>query len=158
LIQCIQGNPHRLVLDTHVVLEMLVWHSPRQVRLLAMQQAGSCVFLIDEDTLEEWRRVLAYPTLKLEEKQQAIALADYLAYSKIELHAPAPTDLPRCRDVNDQKFLDLAYRTDATALLTRDKKLLKVGKNKRYKQRFLTITPELFLERLEQVKEETYSD
>lgn len=144
------------MLDTHVVLEMLVWHSPRHVGLLAMQQAGSCAFLIDEDTLEEWRRVLAYPALKLEVGQQAAALADYLACATLEMHAAAPTDLPRCRDVNDQKFLDLAYQTDATELLTRDKKLLKVGKNKRYKQRFLTITPELFLARLEQVKEEIY--
>ena len=138
-------RPLRLVLDTHVVLEMLVWQSPRQTPLSALQQAGGCVFLFDENTLEEWRRVLSYPALKLDAEQQAQAQERYLSCADMDLHAPAPADLPRCRDVNDQKFLDLAYMANASALLTRDKKLLKVGKNKRYKRHFLTLTPESFL-------------
>ena len=145
MIHLINGHPLRLVLDTHVVLEMLVWHSPRHAPLLALQQAGGCVYLVDYETLEEWHRVLSYPALKLDAEQQAQAQVRYLDCSLIEMRARAPTDLPRCQDANDQKFLDLAYIGEASALLTRDKKLLKVGKNKRYKQRFLTLTPELFL-------------
>ena len=148
MIQSLLQCPLRLVLDTHVVLEMLVWHSPRHAPLLALQQAGGCVFLTDVDTLEEWRRVLGYPALKLDADQQVQAQVRYLDCSLIELHAAAPVDLPGCRDINDQKFLDLAYMTKASALLTRDKKLLKIGKNRRYKQRFLTVTPELFLTQL----------
>ncbi len=135
-------RPLRLVLDTHVVLEMLLWHSPRHVPLLDAQNIGACLFLVDLATLDEFERVLRYPALKLEADQQREVYASYLACASLQDPENGPADLPRCKDINDQKFLELAYGADAHALLTRDKKLLKVGKNKRYKSRFLTMTPE----------------
>ena len=136
-------RPLRLVLDTHVVLEMLLWHSPRHAPLLDSQKAGACVFLVDAATLDEFERVLAYSVLMLDAAQQAQVYVRYLACAIPQVSLEAPADLPRCKDVNDQKFLELSYSADAFALITRDKKLLKIGKNKRYRQRFLTTTPEL---------------
>jgi uncharacterized protein len=127
----------KLVLDTHLVLEWQLWQSPRHqaFNTLAAQ------FLVSDATLDEWRRVLAYPLFALTGEQQIALLAQYQSKTT-HLACSELGDLPKCRDPNDQKFLSLAYSAGADALLTRDKKLLKIGKHRRYREVFHTITPE----------------
>jgi uncharacterized protein len=135
----------RVVLDTHVVLEAILWQSPRHAILRAAQSRGEISFLASPETLEEWRRVLTYPVFQLSPEQQTAAIKAFVATTVQTPLAMYPDSLPRCSDPHDQKFLVLAYSGDANFLLTRDKKLRKIGRNRKYRERFSTITPEHWL-------------
>ena len=54
--------------------------------------------------------------------------------------------LPRCRDADDQKFLDLALTGRAEALVTSDKKLLELAAD----VPFAVLTPAQLRKRLDQ--------
>jgi uncharacterized protein len=113
----------RVLLDTNVVLDALLFADPKLARL------GSTSFdlIAHEDTLAELRRVLAYPKLKLPADTQSRVLDDYRAMTRVVSFSPdelqSPLRFPRCRDPDDQVFLVLALQAKAT-LVTRDKALL----------------------------------
>jgi uncharacterized protein len=115
----------RLVLDTNVVLDLLHWRDARAVPLLAALTDGRAVCLADARTLAELRRVLGYPGPGL-----SPAAGDTLFARYCELAEPVPEgtppDLPRCRDRDDQMFLELAARGAADLLVSRDKELLRL--------------------------------
>lgn len=138
----------RLVLDTHIWLEWLLWRSPRIDPLRAGVAAGFLQLYYSSATLLEWQRVLGYPQFGLtaERIQTLVAALQSLAVcSQPELTLAT---LPQCRDPDDQKFLELAVQCEASFLLSRDKKLLKIGRHKGYKQRGLQV---LSLERFYQL-------
>jgi putative PIN family toxin of toxin-antitoxin system len=132
------------VLDTHVLLEMLLWQSPRHQHLREAQAAGAIRLLASPATMAEWLHVLARPALGLASAEIEQAHARYLACHQLGEVEPDDIGLPRCRDADDQKFLRLAYFAGAQALLTRDKKLLKIGKHRIYKARFRVQSPEQY--------------
>ena len=115
------------MLDTNVVVALLVFADPRLVQLCESWNAGAIIALADEDTLAELNRVLRYPELRVDESR---ALDIGLRYrERCAIIAPdssAVGRLPRCRDPDDQKFLQLAHRGEAACLLTRDKELLRM--------------------------------
>lgn len=86
--------------------------------------------------IDELQRVLAYPQLKLVESRQREIAAAYCANTSMPMlpHGYAPTSLllpegfPKCRDPDDQPFLALAFHSNAGALVSRDKALLKLRK------------------------------
>jgi uncharacterized protein len=132
----------RLVLDTHIALEAYVWDSPRHSALRQAQEDQRIVLLASAATLQEFALVLRYPKLKLADAAQTQALARYSALLMLIDTAQVPDTLPRCRDVDDQKFLSLAYAGAADLLLTRDKKLRKIARNQQYRARFQTLDPD----------------
>ncbi len=50
--------------------------------------------------------------------------------------------LPRCRDTDDQKFLELAARCKAEMLVTRDKQLLRLARHRHKPPPFAIVTAE----------------
>jgi predicted nucleic acid-binding protein len=54
--------------------------------------------------------------------------------------SPDPS-LPRCRDRDDQKFLELAFAAKASVLLTRDKALLRLAGRTRRRCGFDIVAP-----------------
>lgn len=123
----IHDNPPmlRLVLDTNVVLDLFHWANVDAVPIMAALEAGRIECLADERTLDELRRVLTYPQLKLTPDMIA---ERYARYSGLVTQVPegeAPR-LPRCKDRDDQKFLELAARCGAHLLVSKDKALLKL--------------------------------
>jgi predicted nucleic acid-binding protein len=107
-------------------------------------RAGQVSVLSYEPALEELRRVLGYPMLKLSTERQTQIVAQYQAQVDMVL-MPAgfsmesqltPSGFPRCRDPDDQHFLALAFHTHADALVSRDKALLKL----RHRARKFAVT------------------
>lgn len=130
------------VLDTHIVFELLLWNSPKQAWLRTELEAGRAALLTRSDALAELRRVLGYPQLALHPEQQALVLERYQQQAALLPDDPPTLPLPRCRDGDDQKFLEIAWQGGARALLTRDQKLLKIGKHRLYRARFAVCVPE----------------
>jgi putative PIN family toxin of toxin-antitoxin system len=124
----------RLVLDTNVVIDWLVFNDPYMQPLREQVAAGEVVVLTHALASAELARVLGYPQLKLADVRRADVSMRYrdhtLAASMPEGFALGawmlPAKFPSCRDRDDDLFLALAYHARATALVTRDKALLKM--------------------------------
>jgi putative PIN family toxin of toxin-antitoxin system len=115
----------RLVLDTNVVLDLFHWGNTDAVPIMAALEAGKIECFVDERTLDELRRVLTYPQLKLTPEMVAERYARYSQLVQVFPAGEAPK-LPRCKDRDDQKFLELAARCQANILVSKDKALLKL--------------------------------
>ncbi len=113
----------RLVLDTNVVLDLFHWANVDAIPIMAALESKRIECCADQRTLDELHRVLDYPQLKLSPEMQ---VDRYNRYSQLVRQIPegeAPP-LPRCKDRDDQKFLELAARCNANILVSKDKALL----------------------------------
>ena len=120
--------PIKLVLDTNVVIDWLVFDDPFMSPLRHGVRDGRIVVLTHPPAIDELKRVLAYPQLKLNSTRQHEIFACYLAETTIvampEGFSPTqlmmPGGFPRCRDRDDEPFLALAFHARADALASRD--------------------------------------
>jgi putative PIN family toxin of toxin-antitoxin system len=115
----------RFVLDTNVVLDLFHWGNVDAVPIMAALEAGRIQCIVDARTLDELQRVLTYPQLKLTPDMIAERYARYAGLVEIFPEGEAPK-LPRCKDRDDQKFLELAARSGANVLVSKDKELLRL--------------------------------
>ena len=119
------------MLDTNIVLDMLHFDDAMTRPLREALEAGRVRCVVTDATLDEWRRVLAYPEFALRPAQQAALFARYQALSVKADAVDADAGLPRCSDPDDQKFIELAIAASARWLLTRDRALLKLARRAR---------------------------
>lgn len=127
--------PIQLVLDTNVVLDWLLFADVSLDSLGIALRTGQARVLTHPFAVNELRRVLAYPLLRLATDRQAELVARYgqqtsqpaLGFSVTSLRLPA--GFPDCRDPDDQPFLALTYHSHAHALVTRDRQLLRLRKS-----------------------------
>jgi putative PIN family toxin of toxin-antitoxin system len=120
--------PLRVVLDTNVVIDWLVFDDPFMNPLRHGVRDGRVVVLTHEPAVAELQRVLGYRQLKLDDARRADVFANYLAQSTPVAMPPGfslktlllPGGFPRCRDRDDEHFLALAYHARADALASRD--------------------------------------
>ena len=131
----------RVVLDTNVWLDLLLFGDPRCARLQSALAGGAVQVLTSEACRAEWQRVLSYPALRLDQDQAMRLAAAYDALASVEA-APANHRLPRCKDPDDQKFLELACAARADALLTRDRALLALAGRAHRQCQFRICLPE----------------
>ena len=115
----------RLVLDTNVVLDLFHWGNTDAVPIMAALEAGLIECMADQRTLDELQRVLTYPQLKLTPGMISERYARNSSLVTVFPEGEAPP-LPRCKDRDDQKFLELSARCSADVLVSKDKALLKL--------------------------------
>ena len=131
----------RIVLDTNVVLDLIVFHDPGATDLKAAIDSGQITLLTSPDCLVELRRVLAYVAFGLDQAAQESAFAWFRDRVHVSDAPPSEPLLPRCRDRDDQKFLDLAWESNADYLVTKDKALLELARRVARLGRFLVSSP-----------------
>ena len=139
----------RLVLDTNVWLDWLVFDDPGVAPIRAAVAAGTAEILINSECEAELARVLAYPRPRttLDTAAQAACLDACRKIVRVCTTPPnAGTYLPRCRDSDDQKFLELALACGADLLVTRDKALLALARGRAGRLPFGITTPDRFSE------------
>jgi putative PIN family toxin of toxin-antitoxin system len=112
------------VLDTNAWLDLLVFADPALDGFVATVNRGDACVAVDRRALAELARVLGYPALQLDDTVAAMHLARATELSQEFDVMPMP--LPRCRDRDDQMFLEIAVAARAVALLTRDDELLRM--------------------------------
>jgi putative PIN family toxin of toxin-antitoxin system len=115
----------RFVLDTNVVLDLFHWANTDAVPIMAALESGQIRCFADARTLDELQRVLTYPQLKLTPEMIAERYARYSGLI-VAVDAGEAPKLPRCKDRDDQKFLELAARCGADVLVSKDKALLRL--------------------------------
>ncbi len=138
----------RVVLDTNVLVSLYVFADSRFAPLRGRIERGGWLALTSDACFEEFRRVLGYPLFALTAEQQALALSAYASTAR-RIIAPAAdansAGLPRCKDRDDQKFLELARDGRADLLVTADKALLRLARRDRLRGLFRILTPEAAL-------------
>lgn len=123
-----QTLPPRVVLDTNVCLDLFFFHDPRCQALAQALAEGRVQAVSRADCHAEWLRVLSYPDLPITDaaRQQAVAAYDaHLSFPTLQENLGAA--LPRCRDPDDQMFLEVALAAGAGALVTKDNELLRLA-------------------------------
>jgi putative PIN family toxin of toxin-antitoxin system len=121
----------RLVLDTNIWLDWLVFAEPAVDPVKAAVLAKRAAVYIDAPCEAELERVLAYDLGKhsIGAAAQAACLAACrrvaLRIEALQPHA-LQEQLPACRDPDDQKFLEAALAAQADYLVTKDQALLEL--------------------------------
>ena len=139
------AGPPVVVLDTSLVLSALVFANGRLAALRSAWHRGQCIPLLSPATASELMRVLNYPKFKLGAADREELLADYLPYCRSARIPARLPKLPRCRDANDQMFIELAAAGKADFLVTGDKDLLVLAPEFRRP----IVTAEVFLAHLD---------
>ncbi|WP_393939720.1 PIN domain-containing protein [Piscinibacter sakaiensis] len=124
--------PPAIVLDTHVLLDWLVFRDARLRPLEAALVAGHLRWIAVPAMRDEWDAVLARGV----GADRGVAAADVdAAWARhVHWHAPTPEAVGlrhRCSDPSDQKFIDLALHAGARWLLSRDRAVLKLARRAR---------------------------
>lgn len=115
-------RPPTLVLDTNAWLDLLVFRDPSVEGLAHAVREGRLRIAMDTRATDELARVLRYEALALDE---SAATAHLATARSLAVHVEVRSmRLPRCRDADDQVFLEIAVASRAAALLTRDAELL----------------------------------
>ena len=141
----------RLVLDTHVWLDWLVFEDPgiAPIRDAVVTQRAEA--WIDAAGEEELARVLARGIGKRTlDAELQVACMNELARVARRIETPAleaaRAALPRCGDPDDQKFLEAALAAGADYLVTKDRKLLELARKPEIS--FRIVTPAEFAKAL----------
>jgi putative PIN family toxin of toxin-antitoxin system len=136
--------PRRVAFDTNVLVSLYVFSDSRFAPLRTKIESGEWQAVTNDACLDEFRRVLGYPLFALPEERQQAALDAYRAsVTRIDASPQAiGAELPRCKDRDDQKFLELARDSAADWLVTADKALLRLARRDRLRGLFRILTPE----------------
>ncbi len=128
------------VLDTNAWLDLLVFRDRALEGFEAAARDAALRIAIDARALEELARVLRYEPLRLSE---ADALACHAAASALAAHLAidTPPQLPRCRDPDDQMFLEIAVTAGADAIISRDAELLRLHRRMQREHGVAIVTP-----------------
>lgn len=149
-----RGLPLRLVLDTNIWLDWLVFDDPGIALIRAAVESGGAEIFITAACEQELARVLGYPMRKtpLAAAAQAACLAQCrriarvhaLPISREREKESCDVALPVCKDPDDQKFLELARDCLADVLVTKDRDLLVFARRKYQYLPFRIVTPRQF--------------
>lgn len=138
----------RVVLDSNVWVDLLVFRDPHVEPIRAALAAGKIAPVIRADCREELRRVLAYPQFAHFNVDIPAALAEVDRLTTLEpFPEPEQVDairLPKCRDTDDQKFIELAHHARAVLLVSKDKAVLKLKGRLRRTSGVEVLTPPAF--------------
>lgn len=137
--------PRHLVVDTNVVLDLLLFRDPRVRQIELAAASTNWIWVACQSMRDELEHVLHYPGLAQRLVTSGHKPAQVLTRYDAWVHwvARAPLTQPRCKDPDDQKFVDLAVQ-HAACLVTKDKAVLTLAK-RLTRMGVSTLTPEAFL-------------
>ena len=140
----------RIVIDTNVCLDLFMFRDPRWQALMDGVQSGEMEAVTSASCRMEFTLVLAYEKMQLSTESQTAILQEFDQFIRlIDLPASALENsaikLPLCKDRDDQKFLELAYASQADTLITKDKALLKLARKTIRSRLFRIFSPETWL-------------
>ena len=128
-----QTAPDRptIVLDTNAVLDALLFDDTRMLPLMAQIRSATLRWTASPDMRVELARVLKRAMLQRWRPDLEEVLRDYdQCVNVCDTPPPLPPALSalRCRDADDQPFINLALHCQARWLVTRDRDLLSLAR------------------------------
>jgi len=126
--------PTRVVLDSNIWIDILVFDDPVARPIAVALEDGRLQAVIDARCLAELTYVLDYPQFAPRAIDKTLALArvtrltQCIDTEQVAASATLPLPLPKCKDRDDQKFLELAHAAGAAWLVSKDRALLKLAR------------------------------
>ncbi|HEY8049328.1 MAG TPA: putative toxin-antitoxin system toxin component, PIN family [Ramlibacter sp.] len=132
----------KLVLDTNIVLDLWVFRDSAVGELHAAIANKEVTWLATSSMREELEFVLSYEQLDARMREANVSAQQVL--ETFDAHAlivePPPASAHKCRDPDDQKFVDLAVAHDAL-LLSKDAQVLALRRKLAVAKRFSAPVP-----------------
>lgn len=119
-----------IVLDTNVLLDWLVFLDPQVRPVVQAVQSGQVTWLATRSMQEEMERVLTYQWISARSPDLSAIRQAWAAHARF-VDGEAGRAPIRCKDPDDQKFIDLAVAARARWLLTKDRELLRLARRAR---------------------------
>ena len=124
-----------IVLDTNIVLDLWLYLDPATPTLLEALTAKRVDWVATQTMRDELERVLTYPHIVLRMQRGGLVAVDVLAqFDRFTRLVPVADRAPYvCKDVDDQKFIDLACAyfcllvSKDKAVLTMRNRLARIG-------------------------------
>ena len=116
----------RLVLDTNVILDLLVFQDPAAEVVRMALDAKLVDAVRSEASMLELIDVIQRPTFRLNQEEQSIILQAWESSTRLLENGaiePAPFT---CRDPDDQVFINMAYSLRPALLLSKDLRVLEL--------------------------------
>jgi putative PIN family toxin of toxin-antitoxin system len=120
-----------VVIDTQVLLDWLVFADPSVARWVSAIESSEVRWIACPAMRSEFAHMVAHPRFARWQpgSERALSIFDRRAQMQPEPAASSPR--LRCRDADDQVFIDLALEHRVRWLLTRDKALLALARRAR---------------------------
>jgi putative PIN family toxin of toxin-antitoxin system len=140
--------PAKVVIDTQVVMDWLVFRDARAAPLVQALEAGSLHWIGRPRMLEELLHVLGRGIASGYAPDLDFVQQGFAQHCRMIEAEPAPAVRLVCRDKDDQMFIDLAIAERAQWLISRDRAVLALAK--RARAHGLEIaTPEAWLKKVQ---------
>ena len=117
----------RLVLDTNVILDLLVFKDPTAEPIRHLLNAKLVDAVRSEASMRELIDVIQRPTFKLNQEEQAIILQAWESVTRLLENTAIESAPFTCRDLDDQVFINMAYSLRPALLLSKDLLVLELG-------------------------------
>ncbi len=119
------------VIDTQVLLDWLVFADARVARWVAAVTGGELTWIACPAMRAEFAHMVAHPRFARWQPESEHTLSVFDRHVVMRENPAASSPRLRCRDADDQVFIDLAVAHRARWLLTRDKALLALARRAR---------------------------
>ena len=116
----------RLVLDTNVILDLLVFKDPSTEPIRLMLDAKTVDAVRSEASMLELIDVIQRPIFKLSQQEQDSILQAWASVTRLLENTAIESAPFICRDDDDQIFLDMAYSIRPAVLLSKDLRVLEL--------------------------------
>jgi predicted nucleic acid-binding protein len=117
-----------IVLDTNILLDMLVFDDDRAHPLRAALDANQLDAVATNKTFAEFLSVIGREQFSLNKDQQQLISEQWKKWARIVSDDDLCQAPWKCKDRDDQVFINLAYSFRPSALISKDKQVLKIAK------------------------------
>jgi putative PIN family toxin of toxin-antitoxin system len=116
-----------LILDTNILLDILVFDDQRAHPLRAALSNHELDALVTEETLDEFIDVISRPQFNLDKEKQTEILLQWKSWSRLVKQSDLRVAPWKCKDRDDQVFINLAFSFKPSTLISKDKLVLKLA-------------------------------
>lgn len=116
----------RLVLDTNVILDLLVFKDPAAKPIWLALEAQQVDAVRTAASLIELMDVIGRPAFKLSPEDQEAIIQTWVSSTRVLENAAIEKAPFACRDLDDQVFIDMAYSVRPALLFSKDKRVLEL--------------------------------
>ena len=116
----------RLVLDTNVILDLLVFKDPSTEPIRLLLDANQVDAVRTPASMAELIDVIGRPAFKLSREDQATIVQAWETSSRLLENTAIESAPFTCRDLDDQVFINMAYSLRPALLLSKDLRVLEL--------------------------------
>ena len=116
----------RLVLDTNVILDLLVFKDPSTEPIRLALQAQQVDAVRTAASLLELMDVIGRPAFKLSSEKQEEIIQAWVSSTRLLENAAIEEAPFTCADLDDQVFINMAYSVRPALLFSKDKRVLEL--------------------------------